>query len=347
MNKLVLIFLFALSVLALLGTFNKMPNEENNSNKTDVLRKIYLAGGCFWGIEAYFSKLPGVEKTIVGYANGHTKNPTYIDVLKGNTGYAECVLIEYNPNVISLKDLLNHFFDIIDPTSLNKQGNDIGTQYRNGIFYVRNEDKKIIKDKIKEESKKHSKNIVTELKRLQNFYPAEEYHQKYLDKNPGGYCHIDLSKTKKYERPSIHKIKTILTEEEYSITQENGTERPFSSALYNNSEKGIYVDKVSGEPLFSSTEKYNSGSGWPSFTAPINQKFIKEKKDNSFNLDRTEVRSSFGDSHLGHVFDDGPKDKGGKRYCINGASLKFIPLKQMSEEGYGDYLKLFEQSYQN
>lgn len=314
-------------------------------NLQNSIDKIYLAGGCFWGVEAYFSKLPGVIKTEVGYANGKIQNPTYEQVSTGDTDFAETVYVEYNPKEISLSDILAHYFDVVDVTTLNRQKHDVGSQYRSGIYYVNEKDKKIIEDVIKEEQKKYKKPIVTEVKQLKNFFVAEEYHQKYLDKNPGGYCNIDLSKVKKYKqykKPAKDELKRKLSNIQYSVTQEGATEKPFSSDYDKNFDEGIYVDIVTGEPLFSSKDKYDAGCGWPSFTKPIDKKSVKEKADYSLGMQRTEVKSVIGDSHLGHVFNDGPWDKGGHRYCINGAALKFIPKKDLQKEGYGEYLYLFK-----
>lgn len=338
MNRILGIIIIILSITGGFAMMQKMESQNNS----DV---IYLAGGCFWGVEAYFSKLPGVLKTEVGYANGSVKDPTYELVSEGDTNFAETVLVEYDSKKISLQKILSHYFDVVDVTTMNRQAHDIGTQYRSGIYYVNDKDKAIIINAINNEQKKHKKKIVTEVKKLENFYIAEEYHQKFLDKNPGGYCHIDLSKVKKYEKykkPSMVEIKRQLSDIQYKVTQENATERPFSSEYEKNFEKGIYVDITTGEPLFSSTDKYDAGCGWPSFTQPINKKYIKEHEDNSHGMKRTEVRSYIGDSHLGHVFRDGPQDKGGYRYCINGAALKFIPQKNMEKEGYGEYLYLFK-----
>lgn len=309
--------------------------------KINATKIIYLAGGCFWGIEAYFSKLTGVILTQSGYANGKIKNPTYQEVCSGKTGFAEAVQIEYNPEIISLETIIEHFIDIIDPTSLNCQGNDCGTQYRSGIYYTDEKERKEIAAILDREAKRFRNPIVTEIKRLYNFYPAEEYHQKYLEKNPQGYCHIDLSKVFKYQKKPDKVLKNKLTDIQYKVTQKNATEKPFTSPYNTNFEDGIYVDIVSGEPLFSSKDKYDAGCGWPSFSKPIDKDFIKVREDNSFGMKRTEVKSKFGDSHLGHVFNDGLSDKGGLRFCINGASLKFIPLKDMQKEGYKEYLNLF------
>lgn len=332
-----------LILAAVFGVIFLMQNiAAKNNNEPPNLKEIYLAGGCFWGVEAYFDKLPGVVSTKVGYANGKGTNPTYEDVKTGETGFAETVFIKYTPATISLEDLLKHYFDIVDPTTLNRQAHDVGTQYRSGIFYTDDKDLKIIEQTIQKQSKKYKKPIVVEVKKLNNFYDAEEYHQKYLDKNPHGYCHIDLSKIKKYKKPPLEELKKKLNEIQYKVTQESATEKPFSSEHEKNFEEGIYVDVTTGEPLFSSKDKYDAGCGWPSFTKPIKEKMVKEKPDSTLGMNRTEVKSSFGDSHLGHVFEDGPKDKGGQRYCINGAALKFIPVKDMQEKGYGEYLYMFE-----
>lgn len=333
--KLIIITISTIGVSLLMEKSLDNINTEKISNKN-----IYLAGGCFWGVEAYFSKIPGVINTKVGYANGKTKNPSYEEVCSGETGFAETVKIEYNPNIISLKDILNHFFDIVDLRTLNRQGFDVGSQYRSGIYYTDTKDLEIIKNAIEIESKKYKEPIVTEIAELENFYDAENYHQKYLDKNPGGYCHINLSKIKKYKKPSDEELKKNLSDIQYKVTQKSHTEKPFSSSYEQNFEDGIYVDITTGEPLFSSKDKYDAGCGWPSFTKPIKQKMVKEKTDNSLGMERIEVKSSFGNSHLGHVFNDGPQ--GGPRYCINGAALKFISLKDMEKNGYKEYLYLFK-----
>lgn len=309
-------------------------------------REIWLAGGCFWGVEAYIKKLRGVVSTNVGYANGNTKHPTYEQVVYHNTGHAETVYVEYDPLAISLTTLLTYFLKIIDPTSINRQGPDVGTQYRTGIYYQDVADKATIEQVLAQEQKKYDQPIVTEVLPLAHYYQAEEYHQKYLRKNPGGYCHIDLSIlkndpiTQPYARPSKDELKRKLTDLQYAVTQGCGTEPPFHNAYWNNHEPGLYVDIVTGEPLFSSEDKFDSGTGWPSFTKPIAPEVVKEHTDNSHFMTRTEVKSRSGDSHLGHVFDDGPVSKGGLRYCINSASLRFIPYEDMEQEGYGEYTSL-------
>ena len=314
-------------------------------NNTKNIKDIYLAGGCFWGVEEYFARVDGVIDSVSGYANGSFDNPSYENVCN-NSGHAETVHITYDSTKVSLDTLLKYYFRIIDPTSVNKQGNDRGVQYRTGIYYQNEEDKEIALNAIKEEQKKYSKPIVVEVEKLKRFDKAEEYHQDYLKKNPNGYCHINLNKAseaiideKKYQKPSDNILKEKLSTLEYQVTQEAATERAFTHEYYKNQEDGIYVDITTGEPLFSSKDKYDAGCGWPSFTKPIATEVVNYKKDSSHGMNRVEVRSRAGEAHLGHVFEDGPRDKGGLRYCINGASLRFIPYDKMDEEGYGEFKK--------
>ncbi len=335
--------------------------QAQKSVDTDVMKQekkkmedrsvVYFAGGCFWGTEHFMKQIRGVEKTEVGYANSNIANPTYEQVCTGKTGAAETVKVVYDPHTVKLSLLLDLYFKTIDPTSLNKQGNDRGTQYRTGVFYTDKADLPVIESVIKSLSRKYNKPIVTEVKPIINFYPAEGYHQKYLDKNPGGYCHInpELFKLAReansrpvYKKPDDATLRTILSAEEYAVTQKNATEPAFRNKYWNEKRDGIYVDVTTGEPLFVSTDKFDSGCGWPSFSKPINNALLNEKMDLSHGMTRVEVRSKTGDAHLGHVFTDGPRDKGGLRYCINSASLKFIPREKMKEEGYGDYLYLLD-----
>lgn len=322
-------------------------------NPNNSFSEIWLAGGCFWGVEAFLSKIPGVIYTEVGYANGNTENPSYEDVCTKETGHAEAVYLKYNPYKISLEKLLGYYFKIIDPTSLNRQGNDIGIQYRTGIYYKSLEDKRIIENCINKLQLLSKKKILIEVLPLRNFFKAEEYHQNYLDKNPKGYCHIDLSlldslineveievDKSKYAKPNDQMLKNSLTKEQYNVTQNSSTEAPFQNSYWDNREKGIYVDIVTGEPLFHSNDKFESGCGWPSFTRPIDAAVIEYREDKSHGMSRTEVRSRVGNSHLGHVFEDGPTDTGGLRYCINSAALRFIPLEAMSDSGYEEFIKL-------
>ena len=313
------------------------------------LREIFFAGGCFWGVESYFSQVPGVRSATVGYANGDTANPSYQEVCTGKTGHAETVHLVYDPDQVSLQTLTEHFFLIINPLTLNRQGNDSGSQYRSGVYYTDESDLELLQQVRDAEQEKYTAPIQTELLPLRCYYLAEDYHQDYLEKNPGGYCHIDFSsladfprleQSSAYSRPSDQEIRSMLTEEQYRVTQENATERPFSGEYDQLFEPGIYVDVVTGEPLFLSADKYDAGCGWPSFSRPIDADAVVESSDTSYGMNRTEVRSRIGDSHLGHVFSDGPAALGGMRYCINSASLRFVPYAEMEKEGYGDLLPL-------
>jgi len=307
-------------------------------------------------VEAYMARVPGIAEATVGYANGNTENPSYQDVSYKNTGHAETVHLRYDPERVTLEMLLEQFFLIIDPTVLNRQGNDVGSQYRTGIYYQDEADLAVIDAVIAREQEKYTSPIVVEVEPLDHYYLAEAYHQDYLEKNPGGYCHISfdtlpgandtssagLVDPSLYSKPDPETIRKMLTAEQYQVTQENGTEMPGTGLYEKNKTDGIYVDIVTGEPLFSSRDKYDSGSGWPSFTRPIDPAVVNELKDVSIGMLRTEVRSRVGDSHLGHVFADGPADQGGLRYCINSAALRFIPLADMEKEGYAYLLPLFD-----
>ena len=314
-----------------------------------MTKEIYLAGGCFWGTEKYLKSLPGVKRTDVGYANGSTENPSYEDVCHRNTGHAETVRVLYAPEEIGLTHILHMYFDVIDPTSLNRQGNDIGSQYRTGIYYVDPEDESIIRAAVSKLQEKYEKPIAIEIKPLENYYLAEEYHQDYLTKNPGGYCHIGAAAFDKASRalvdPSEYKVpddaelKDRLTGLQYRVTRENGTEPPYHNEFHDHFSPGIYVDIITGEPLFTSSDKFEA-CGWPSFSKPLDPSVIRTKRDLSHGMVREEVRSRVGDSHLGHVFPDGPKEAGGLRYCINSAALRFIPEEEMESQGYGKYLHL-------
>lgn len=309
------------------------------------LQDIWFAGGCFWGVQAYFARIYGVAETTVGYANGKTQNPTYQELAA--TGHAETVHIRYDPQRVSLATLLQHFFRIIDPTTLNRQGPDVGTQYRTGIYYQDERDKPIIEAAVAKEQSKYEAPLATEVRKLQHYYSAEADHQDYLENNPGGYCHINFAALNQapeieaagYRVPVESELKSKLTSLQYKVTRGSQTEPPFDNEFWNHYEKGIYVDVVTGEPLFLSTDKFESGCGWPSFSKPITSGVVKTHEDNSFGMKRTEVRSRVGDSHLGHVFDDGPKKLGGLRYCINSASLRFIPLAEMDKAGYGELVQ--------
>lgn len=314
---------------------------------------LYLAGGCFWGVEAYFRRINGVLSAVSGYANGRTANPSYEDVCRRNTGHAEAVKIDFDPKIINADTLLRHYFRIIDPTSFNRQGNDVGSQYRTGIYYDNPELHAAAHHALIREARRHSVPLMVEIAPLQHFYPAEDYHQDYLGKNPDGYCHISLAQAaeplpelppSEWQKPDAQTLLSMLTPEQYRITQQNGTERPFSHPYDHQHQPGLYVDIVSGEPLFSSADKFDSGCGWPSFSRPVSRQAVNELYDGSHNMQRIEVRSSQADSHLGHVFPDGPPERGGLRYCINGSSLKFIPLDELEEQGYGQWRDIISQN---
>lgn len=326
------------------------------------LEEAIFAGGCFWCMVKPFHKYEGVKAVISGYTGGSTENPRYEEVTTGSTGHAEAVLVRYDPQQISYEDLLEIFWRAIDPTDAGGQFNDRGSQYRPAIFYL-NENQKAAafasKEKL-EASGRFSKKIEVFIEEASEFYPAEDYHQDYYKKNPLRYeaYHVGSGRAGFIERTwgdekehqmskSVKEdLKKVLSPLEYHVTQENGTERPFDNKYWNHKEPGIYVDVVTGKPLFSSLDKYDSGSGWPSFTKPIDESLLETKIDESHGMARVEVRSVDSNSHLGHVFDDGPGPDG-QRFCINSAALRFVPVERLDEEGYGEYRKLFLRTSSN
>jgi peptide methionine sulfoxide reductase msrA/msrB len=308
-----------------------------------------FAGGCFWCMVQPFDELPGIIKVVSGYTGGHKENPTYHEVCSNTTGHYEAVQITFDPTVFPYEKLLELFWQQIDPTDASGQFGDRGDSYKTAIFYHTQEQKRLAEESKQtlEESKRFSKPIVTEIKEASVFYPAEEYHQGYYKKNSfhynnykegSGRAGFIRDNWKKHHAENIKKLTPI----QNHVTQENGTEPAFQNEFWSHMEEGIYVDIVSGKPLFSSIDKFDSGCGWPSFTKPIQHQEVFEKLDTSHGMRRIEVRSTSANSHLGHVFDDGPHDKGGLRYCINSAALKFIPIDKLKEEGYGEYLRLFK-----
>jgi peptide methionine sulfoxide reductase msrA/msrB len=352
---------------------NKRPQEkqvdpfsESELQYLEPYATAVFAGGCFWCLEHPFEKLVGVAEVISGYTGGSTRNPSYREVASGQTDHREAVKVYYSPDVISYEQLLAIFWRNIDPTDPGGQFVDRGNHYRTAIYW-RGEEQLEAARKSKQElaaSGRFDEPVVTDIEELYIFYPAEEYHQDYYKKSTAAYKRYyggsgrgsfiaelwsrgatpEGLTTKESRWGSFDKEARLeeLSELQYQVTQEEGTERPFDNPYFDLKEEGIYVDAVSGEPLFSSTDKFESGTGWPSFTRPIDPDNVVYKEDFSFFSERIEVRSRFADSHLGHVFKDGP-DPTGLRYCMNSAALRFVPKEEMAEEGYAQYLVLFEE----
>jgi len=313
---------------------------DTNENKNVA----YFAGGCFWGLERYFQNVDGVTDTTVGYAQSTVENPTYEQVCAGETDVAETVRVTFDPERVSLRTLSLLFLEVIDPFSVDRQGEDSGRQYRTGMFFTSEVQQSTYIAAIEQLIDRQPQRPAVLIEPLRNFYPAEAHHQDYLVNNPGGYCHIPLAAIANVKRRQKYVEKIWdLTLEQFAVTQNAATERPFVNEYDHTFEPGIYVDIVSGEPLFSSRDKFDSGCGWPAFSKPIEASSLTEHADDRVpGRPRIEIRTADTQIHLGHVFEDGPADRGGLRYCMNSASLRFVPRSRMEAEGYGKWIPVVD-----
>lgn len=315
------------------------------------MTKATFAGGCFWCMVKPFHKYEGVERVISGYTGGHVDNPTYQQVCSETTGHLEAIEVTFDPEVISYEELLRIYWRQIDPTDGGGQFNDRGESYRPAIFY-HSEEQRVAAERSKQEiedSGRFDRPIEVEIRPAKTFWEAEDYHQDYYKKNPFRYemYRVGSGRAKfvkeAWSDKKIQKeLKDRLTPIQYKVTQENGTEPPFQNEYWDEEREGLYVDVIDGTPLFTSRDKFQSNCGWPSFARPIEEKRIDMNMDTTHHMVRTEVRSKGADSHLGHLFDDGPKELGGLRYCINSAALRFIPKEELESAGYGEYKHLFD-----
>ena len=365
-----------IALIAAFALFGMFRRESSNARANGGVKKMTaiktekatFAGGCFWCIEGPFEKIDGVISAVAGYTGGHLDDPSYEDVTSGDTGHLEAVQVEFDPDKVSYETLVEVFWRQIDPTDEGGQFADRGTQYATAIFY-HDENQKQTAEMSKERLGKlgmFNRPIATAIRPAGKFYPAEDYHQDYYKKNPARYsaykaasgrtgfinkawkgCPLPRTGVQPPESnrladiPGDDELKEKLSPLQYDVTRRNATEAPFDNEYWNNKREGIYVDVITGEPLFSSKDKFDSGTGWPSFTRPIDKSRIEEKTDSTHGMVRVEIRSKSSDSHLGHVFADGPAPEG-TRYCVNSAALKFVPVEDLEKEGYTEYKRLFE-----
>lgn len=350
-----------ISIILLLGAwyiFRPSPNaviNEKHMNDLSTYSVATFAGGCFWCIEAVFTGTDGVVSAVSGYTGGEVTNPTYEQVASGTTGHREAVQVYYDPEQVTYNELLTAFWTHIDPVDDGGQFADRGPQYTTAIYYHTPE-QQLVAENSKDAlatSGKFNEPIATEILPVKTFYRAEEYHQDYAQKQSTQYALYNVGsgragyvastwKDGLPTQPSSADLRDTLTPLQYKVTQQEGTEPAFNNEYWDHHEPGIYVDIISGEPLFASTDKFDSGTGWPSFTKPISEEALATSTDYKLSTPRTEVRSAEADSHLGHVFKDGPQEAGGLRYCINSAALRFIPASELEDTQYAQYADLFK-----
>lgn len=354
-----------LIILFVLILTNKETQEFSQTPSLDLATYpvATFSGGCFWCTEADFEKTDGVIEAISGFVGdaSDTQPPTYSEVSSGGTTFREAAQVYYNPQVVSYDQLLDVYWRHIDPTDEGGQFTDRGFQYTTTIFY-QSEEERIAAEHSRESLMGHEKiddRIVTAILPFTRFFPAEDYHQDYYKKNPIRYSYYRSGSGRdrfiettwgdgllRAQHHDQNRLESRLTPLQYRVTQLDATEPPFNNAYWDNHAEGIYVDIVDGTPLFSSLDKFDSGTGWPSFTKPIDATNVTLHEDTKLLLKRTEVRSTNANSHLGHVFNDAPAELGGVRYCINSAALRFIPKEELVDE-YALYLSLFEKNELN